>query len=169
MEINMLEIFKVRGKGNYKALLLSVFLAEGLGFLSGFLSTADPVTGYGKLDKPPLLPPGWVFPVVWTILYFLMAVAAYRVWLSGKQGARVSKPLGLYIVQLVLNFLWPIIFFRFSLYGWALVELLLMLVSIVLTTAEFYKADTASGNLMLPYVIWVSFAVFLNYGFWILN
>jgi tryptophan-rich sensory protein len=164
----MFNIFKVNGEKNIVALIISVLLAQGVGFLSGFLSmTAS--SNYENFNKPPFSPPGWVFPIVWTILYFLMAVAAYRIWMKGKAGEDVSKALTLYFTQLFLNFLWSIIFFRFRLYAIAFLELLILLVFILLTTFEFYRIDKPSAYLMIPYIAWVSFAGVLNYAIWMMN
>jgi benzodiazapine receptor len=164
----MFNIFKVDGKTNIVALIISILLAEGIGFLSGFLSMTSS-SAYENFNKPSFSPPGWVFPVVWTILYFLMAVAAYRIWMKGKSGENVSKALLLYAFQLFLNFLWSIIFFRFRLYAIAFLELLVLLVFILLTTFEFYDIDKPAAYLMIPYIAWVSFAGVLNYTIWMLN
>ncbi|MGH4140506.1 TspO/MBR family protein [Clostridium sp.] len=164
----MFNIFKVNGEKNIVALIISILLAQGVGLLSGLLSmTAS--SDYTNFNKPPFSPPGWVFPVVWTILFFLMAVAAYRIWMKGKAGEDVSKALTLYCAQLFLNFLWSIIFFRFRLYAIAFLELLLLLVLILLTCFEFYRIDKTSGYLMIPYIVWVSFAGVLNYAIWMMN
>ena len=98
-----------------------------------------------------------------------MAVAAYRIWMKGKSGVDVQKALVLYCIQLFLNFLWSIIFFRFRLYAIAFLELLLLLVYILLTTFEFYRIDKISAYLMIPYIAWVSFAGVLNYAIWMMN
>ena len=164
----MFNIFKVKGEKNIIALIISILIAEGIGQLSGFLSmTAS--NDYEKFNKPPFSPPGWVFPIVWTILFFLMAVAAYRIWMKGKSGEDARKALVLYSTQLFLNFLWSIIFFRFRLYAIAFLELLLLLVFILLTTFEFHRIDKTSGYLMIPYIAWVSFAGVLNFAIWMLN
>ncbi|MGH4119090.1 TspO/MBR family protein [Clostridium sp.] len=164
----MFNIFKVKGKKNIIALLISVLLAQGIGLLSGFLSMS-PTNAYESFNKPSFSPPGWIFPVVWTILFLLMAVAAYRIWMSCKSGVDVSKALILYGIQLFLNFLWSIIFFRYRLYALAFLELLVLLVFILLTTFEFYRIDKTAGYLMIPYIAWVSFAGVLNYTIWMLN
>ena len=164
----MFNIFKVDDKKNVVALIISVLLAQGVGFLSAFSST-NSQSAYEKFNKPFFSPPAWVFPIVWTILFFLMAIAAYRIWMKGKSGADVRKALVLYAVQLFLNFLWSIIFFRFRLYAVAFLELLLLLVYILLTTFEFYTVDKPSAFLMTPYIAWVSFAGVLNYAIWMMN
>jgi len=164
----MFNIFKVNHKKNIVALIISILLAEGIGFLSGFLSI-NATSTYENFNKPAFSPPGWVFPVVWTILFFLMAVAAYRIWMVGKSGGDVQKSLVLYGIQLFLNFFWSIIFFRFRLYAIAFLELLLLVIFILLTTFEFYKNDKIAAYLMIPYIGWVSFAGVLNYTIWMLN
>ena len=164
----MFNIIKVNGKKNFVALIISLLLAEGIGGLSGFLSM-DVSNTYQNFNKPFFSPPGWIFPIVWTILFFIMAVAAYRIWMIGKSGINVKKALVLYCIQLFLNFFWSIIFFRFRLYAIAFLELLLLLVFIVLTTFEFYRIDKTSSYFMIPYIAWVSFAGILNYTIWILN
>ena len=164
----MFNIFKVEGKKSIIALIVSILLAEGVGFLSGFLSMTSTST-YENFNKPSFSPPAWVFPVVWTILFFLMAVAAYRIWMKGRSGSDVTKALFLYLIQLFFNFLWSIIFFRFRLYAIAFLELLLLLVFILLTTFEFHKIDKPAAYLMIPYIVWVSFAGVLNYTIWMLN
>ena len=164
----MFTIFKVKDKKNIIALIISILLAEGIGFLSGFLSMTSS-SDYQNFNKPTFAPPGWVFPIVWTILFFLMAIAAYRIWMSGKSGEDVTKALFLYGTQLFYNFLWSIIFFRFRLYAIAFLELLVLLVFILLTTFEFYRIDKPSAYLMFPYIAWVSFAGVLNYTIFMLN
>ncbi|MBU3181507.1 TspO/MBR family protein [Clostridium psychrophilum] len=164
----MFNIIKVNSKKNFAALIISILLAEGIGGLSGFLSM-DVSNTYQNFNKPFFSPPGWIFPIVWTILFFIMAVASYRIWMIGKSGINVKKALVLYGIQLFLNFFWSIIFFRFRLYAIAFLELLLLLVFIILTTFEFYRIDKTSSYLMISYVAWVSFAGILNYTIWILN
>jgi len=164
----MFNIFKVYGKKNVVSLIISVLLAEGIGFLSAFLSMSAS-SDYENFNKPFFSPPGWVFPVVWTILFFLMAIAAYRIWMARNAGGDTRKALILYGTQLFLNFLWPIVFFRFRLYAIAFLELLLLLVFILLTTFGFYRIDKPAAYLMIPYIAWVSFAGVLNYAIWMMN
>lgn len=164
----MFNIFKVTGKKNIIALIISILLAQGVGLLSGFLSM-NSSSAYENFNKPSFSPPGWIFPVVWTILFTLMAVAAYRIWMKGKSGEEARKALLLYGIQLFLNFLWSIIFFRYRLYAIAFLELLVLLVFILLTTFEFYRIDKTAAYLMIPYIAWVSFAGVLNYTIWMLN
>ena len=155
-------------KRNLPVLILSVIIAEGVGALSAYLGMFNNQT-YQSLIKPSFTPPSWLFGVVWPILYLLMAIAAYRVWLKGRSGEDTTKALILYGIQLFLNFMWTILFFRFRLIGLAFFELMLLLVFILLTTFEFFKHDKLAGVLMIPYILWVSFAGVLNFTFWMLN
>jgi tryptophan-rich sensory protein len=98
-----------------------------------------------------------------------MGIASYRVWLAGKKGKNVDRALMFYIIQLMLNYLWPIIFFNFGIPGIAFIEIILLLVFIVLTTVKICKADRVSAYLMIPYILWTVFAAVLNFYIWILN
>ena len=164
----MKNIFKVDGRVNIKALIISVVVTFAAGFL-GALAGKDYFNDYLNLYKPIFAPPSFVFPVVWTILYILMAIAVYRVYMKKYSGTNIAKAIKLYAVQLFLNFLWPVLFFRFRLYGLAFLELLILLVFILLTTFEFYKNDKIAAFLMIPYIVWVSFAGVLNYAIWMMN
>lgn len=122
---------------------------------------------YQFLRQPPLSPPGWLFPIVWTILYLLMGIAAYLVWVrdsTGRNGALLF-----YGLQLAFNFVWTLIFFNLQNYGLALLWILILWVLILITTIRFFRETKAAGWLMLPYLLWVSFAVYLNAGVWLLN
>lgn len=150
--------------GTFILFLLGTFLAAASGIL-----VMGNIGDYEGFKKPIFSPPAFVFPIVWTILYSLMAIAAYRVWLKGKEGENIKGALALYGIQLFLNFLWPIIFFNFRLYGLAFLELLLLLVFVMLTTFRFFKIDKLAGILMLPYIIWLCIAGVLNFAIWYLN
>jgi tryptophan-rich sensory protein len=163
-----MSIYKVNGKRNILLLIFLIALVELGGFISAYLSNSASAQ-YMDLVKPAFSPPGWVFPIVWTILYFLMAVALYRIILWGSKGKNIGKAVLYFIVQIILNYLWTILFFRLNLYGVALLELLLLLFFIIMTTVEFCKIDKKAAWLMVPYILWVSFAAVLNLYFWILN
>lgn len=164
----MKNIFKVNGKYDIGALIISLLISEGLGFVARkFTPNSSEV--YKNLAKPFFSPPSLVFGVVWPILYALMAIAAYRIWLKGKEGKNVRKALALYTIQLILNFLWTFIFFQYQLFGLAFIEIVFLFIFIIFTTIEFFKVDKISGILMLPYALWVAFAVVLNYFIWALN
>ena len=147
--------------------LIGIISAELVGLVAGIVSA--PGGGlYETLVRPPLSPPGWVFPVVWVILYGLMGAAAYRIYKMPASEAR-NTALGFYVAQLAVNFLWPVVFFRFGAYGAAVAVILLLAVLVVLTVLSFMKVDPLAGRLLLPYLAWVLFAVYLNLGVYILN
>lgn len=164
----MNNIFTVKGKSNLLLLVLLVILIEGGAFLSG-RSAGESNLIYQYLNKPGFAPPGWVFPIVWTILYFLMSTALYRILLSGNFGKRIQDALKLFGIQLLLNYIWTPIFFRWNLYGIAFLVLLVLLYFIIRTMVEFSKIDSTSTLLMVPYLLWVTFATVLSYYIWILN
>ena len=149
-----------------KPLAVSLFIALGTGGLSALL-TQGAMERYRELEQPPLSPPGWVFPVVWSALFVLMGVAAYLVWMrdsTGRNGA-----LFFYGLQLIFNFVWPLLFFNARAYLASLIWLLLLWVLILITTARFFQETKAAGWLMIPYLLWVAFAGYLNAGVWLLN
>lgn len=149
-----------------KPLAVSVLIALGVGGLSALLTNSS-MEHYGQLKQPPLAPPGWLFPIVWTILFLLMGIAAYLVWMQNDPDRKTA--LTLYAVQLGFNFFWTIIFFNLRSYGLALVWLIALWVLILLTVRYFYKSTPAAGILLVPYLLWVTFAAYLNAGVWLLN
>ena len=151
----------------WKALLPSLAIPLATGGLSAFL-TKDGMRAFASLRQPPLSPPGWLFPVVWTILYLLMGVAAARVSLS-EAGEKRRAALRLYLVQLGVNFVWPLLFFNRQAFGFAFVWLALLFALIVWLTLSFREIDRAAPILLMPYLLWVAFAGYLNLGVWMLN
>ncbi len=123
---------------------------------------------YAGLTKPAWNPPGWLFGPVWTILYAMMAVAAWRVWLQGGW-TRQKAALGLYLLQWSLNALWTQLFFSLHRPGWALTEILVLLAAILATLRTFWRVDRPAALLLLPYAAWVAFASVLNWTIWRLN
>jgi tryptophan-rich sensory protein len=131
--------------------------------------TAGEVTGwYRTLVRPAIAPPNWVFGPVWTLLYAMMAVAAWRVGLAGTSAAR-SWAVALFVTQLALNLAWSWIFFHCHAMGAALVEIIFLWVAIGATTILFGRVASVSVWLMAPYWAWVSFATVLNAAYWRLN
>ena len=123
---------------------------------------------YAELAKPTWNPPGWIFGPVWTILYALMAVAAWRVWRQGGW-AKQKVALSLFVVQWALNALWTPLFFGLHRPGWALAEILILLAAILATMRAFWRVDRPAGLLLLPYAAWVAFATVLNWTIWRMN
>lgn len=138
-----------------------------VGGLSALL-TMSAMEDFAALNQPPLSPPGWLFPVVWTILYALMGVASYLVLTSGRPG-RAKTALVVYGIQLFFNFLWSIVFFNFGAYLFAFFWLIALWLLIIFTTLLFYRINKAAGYLMIPYILWVTFAAYLNLGIYLLN
>ena len=146
-------------------LAVSIGATELTGLVSGLLGGAAGER-YDQLVRPPLSPPGWLFPVVWTVLYALMGIAAYRVYCDAA-GARRTGALRLYALQLGVNFLWSPVFFGLG--SPALAVILLLDVLVVLTIARFASINRCAAWLMIPYLMWILFATYLNIGILVLN
>lgn len=146
-------------------LLIFCFAAAGLG---GLVTTPNIHNWYADLAKPSWTPPDWVFGPVWSILYFMMAVAAWLVWRqAGLAGAAV--PLAMFGIQLLLNVLWSWLFFGLYNPGAAAIDIVLLWIAIAATTVAFWRRSTIAGILFVPYLVWVSFASALNLAIWRLN
>ena len=155
-------------KINYKKLIISILIPLIVGGVSAFL-TRNSMTTFESVAKPPLSPPGWLFPVVWTILYILMGIASYLVSTSKGPKTLSDSALAIYGLQLVFNFFWSIIFFNMEAYLFAFIWLIALWLLILWTTVSFYKINKTAGLLMIPYLIWVAFAGYLNFGIYLLN
>ena len=151
-----------------KQYVLFIGLSEAVGILSGILSREGTATYGQMLQKPALSPPGWLFPVVWTLLYALMGISATRVWATPKTQAR-SRGLNLFIAQLIVNFFWSPIFFNARAYDLAFGWLLLLWVLVFLMILEFRKVDKIAARLQISYLLWLTFAAYLNWAVWQLN
>lgn len=147
------------------ALVVSLVFAFGAAATGALVEVGG---WYAALNKPSWNPPSWVFGPVWSLLYILMALAAWRVWLRGGFAAQ-RRALALYFVQLVLNAAWTPIFFGARSPGWALLEIILLWLAIAACVAAFRRVDRIAWALLLPYLAWVSFAAFLNFTLWRLN
>lgn len=148
------------------ASILVCFLAAGIG---GYFTAQSIPTWYAALEKPSFSPPNWVFGPVWTFLYLLMGISAYLVWERGLGEKGVKKALGIFGLQLVLNALWSIAFFgmRSPLAGF--VVIVALWAAILFTILEFRKVHRAAWWLLIPYILWVSFAAFLNFSIMMMN
>jgi tryptophan-rich sensory protein len=145
--------------------ILICFAAAGI----GSLATTPQIPGwYANLAKPTWTPPGWIFGPVWTLLYLMMAVAAWLVWRqAGFAGAKL--PLALFAIQLVLNSLWSVLFFGLQNPGAAAVDIILLWAAILATMVTFWRRSRVAGGLLAPYLAWVSFAAVLNAAIWRMN
>ena len=143
-------------------ILLITFLASGIG---GYTTATFKEPWYSQIILPSFNPPSWVFGPVWTVLYILMSVAIWRIWINYYD----NKILNLYLLHLFFNMIWSIIFFGFHEIGLALLDLVLILIFIVLLMKIYYLKDKISFSLMVPYFLWSSYALVLNFNIFILN
>jgi len=153
---------------NRKLLIKSIALPLLVGIVAGLL-TRNAMQDFDVLIKPPLSPPGWLFPVVWTILYILMGISAYLIKTSDAGAEAKSDALMIYNYQLIVNFLWSIFFFNFEWRLFSFFWILLLWVLIILMIRQFDKISKTAAYLNLPYLLWVTFAAYLNFGIWWLN
>lgn len=153
-------------KINITELLIFIVSAELTGALSRLLS-GNSFEFFETLTKPPFSPPGWIFPIVWFILYALMGFAAYLIYKSDSKGR--NSALVIYWAQLFLNFLWSIVFFRFNLTGLSVAVILALLVMVTFMIFKFGKINTKAAAINIPYILWLLYASYLNIGILLLN
>ncbi len=145
-----------------------VFICEAAGFVSGLLTREGTRLYAESVTKPFLSPPGIVFPIVWTVLYALMGIGAGLIAASTQSGKR-TVGLRLFWAQLVFNFFWSVIFFNMRAYGAALIWLVILWALIFAMIRAWYSVDKTAALLQIPYLVWVTFAGYLNAGVWLLN
>lgn len=138
-------------------LLVSLLISLGTGVIAGFL-TFGSMAQYQEMYHPPLAPPGWVFPVVWLFLYTLLGIASYRIYLKNPK----AEALKLYLIQLAVNFFWPVFFFNLGWQLFAAVWLLVLWYLVFVMIKEFARIDEGAARLMIPYLVWLTFAAYLN-------
>ena len=155
-------------KIKWRSLIAALAIPLAVGGLSAWV-TKDAMERFAELDQPPLSPPGWVFPVVWTILFILMGVSSYLVGTSGMPGRERRNALLLYGVQLVVNFFWSIFFFNMGWYLFSFFWLALLWLLVLETIDLFWKISRSAGILLFPYLAWITFAGYLNFGIFLLN
>ncbi len=150
-------------------LILSVVICQAAGFLGSLATTPSIGTWYKTLAKPSFNPPNAVFGPVWITLYLMMSIALFLVWKQGSVTKGVKPALIIFFVQLALNTLWSILFFGLHQPGWAFLEIIILWLFILLALLLFWRLSWAAGILLLPYLLWVSFASVLNFALWRLN
>jgi len=150
-------------------LVIAILVCEAAGAIGGLATASSVRTWYATLAKPPFNPPAWIFGPVWTALYALMGVAAWLVWRKGLGAGGVRPALALFGVQLLLNVAWSFIFFGLHSPMYAFFELILLWLAILATAFAFAKVAPLAAILLVPYILWVSFAGVLNFYIWILN
>lgn len=149
-----------------KSLILNILLSVGVGLLSSFL-TGNFSALYQDVNRPTLSPPAWLFPVVWSILYVLMGVSAYIIGESNSD--MKSSALRIYYLQLAVNFLWSPLFFVFDLYWFSFFWLILLWALVLIMIIRFFGINKTAAYLQIPYLIWLTFAAYLNFSVAILN
>ena len=151
-------------------LLVACGISLAAGLIGSFTTMGEGFNlWYATIEKPSFTPPNWVFGPVWTILYLLMGVAAFLIWQKGVQFRMIRIALRWFLVQLVLNALWTPVFFGLHQIGWAFVVIVLLWIAIVVTTYCFARVSKTGAALLVPYLLWVSFAAVLNGAIWWLN
>lgn len=155
-------------KKNKRLLIICLLLPLAVGGLSALLSGGG-MEHFEIIQKPPLTPPGWLFPLAWSALYLLMGLACYLALAAGEPRTAVRSAAIVYGVQLIMNLLWPVFFFNLSAYLFSFLWLAVLWLLILLCLILFCRLKCAAGWLMLPYLAWVAFAGYLNLGVYLLN
>lgn len=149
-------------------LLVSIILPLALGAIAGMFTSQSVPEWYETLNRPSFNPPNWIFGPVWTILYILMGISLFLIW---KQNSSKERNLAIliFLSQLMLNFFWSFIFFYFNMIGFALIEIILLWINIVIMIVLFYKIKPIAAYINIPYLLWVTFATVLNASYFLLN
>lgn len=150
----------------WKPLIICLLIPLAVGGLSALL-TMESMEIFGKLNQPPLSPPGFLFPIVWTVLFILMGISSYLIYVSDNQNKK--KALTIYAVQLFFNFVWSLIFFNMQAYLFAFIWLVILWLFIIAMIVSFWKISKPAALLQIPYLLWVTFAGYLNLGIFLLN
>ena len=155
-------------KVNKRLLTVCIAIPLLVGITAGFL-TRNSMAVFESAAKPPLSPPAWLFPIVWTILYTLMGISSYIVVTSNAPKSKIENTIRIYVIQLIVNFLWPFFFFQLGWYEFSFLWLLLLWLLVFLMIWKFNEISKISAYLNLLYLLWLTFAAYLNYGIWRLN
>jgi tryptophan-rich sensory protein len=151
------------------AFVINIAITLGVGALGSWATLQSVKTWYRTINKPSFNPPDWLFGPVWTTLYVLIGIAAYLVWVRRDKIVHFPRTVAIYLIQLILNLAWSFIFFYLHEIGFALAEIILLLIIIVINGLVFYKINKWAGLIFIPYFLWVSFATILTYNIFILN
>ena len=158
----------MKKKVDIKLLAKCIAIPLLVGAVAGFISGGG-MRVFESVNQPPLSPPAWAFPVVWTILYTLMGISSYRILTSGAKEDQIYKAMSLYWYQLAVNFLWPTFFFNFRWYLFSFFWLVLLWVLVLAMILRFWRIDKRAAWINIPYLVWLTFAGYLNLGIWWLN
>lgn len=151
---------------NKKSLLINIAIPLAVGGISALITNSG-FREYKNVSQPALSPPPAVFPIVWSILYILMGISSYLIWEKDKSKAK--KPLAIYAIQLFFNFMWPIFFFSFEAYLFSFIWLLILWVLVLVMIIYFNRVSKTAAVLQIPYLLWLTFAAYLNLGVYLLN
>jgi translocator protein len=154
---------------NIVKLLLALAASLCAGLIGSMFTASKIPTWYASLQKPVFTPPNWLFAPAWTVLYILMGVAAFFVWRKGLSNAAVRKAMIFFLVQLILNALWSVVFFGMQSPLGGVIVIVILWVAILMTLLQFFRISKAAGGLMIPYILWVTYAASLNISIWIMN
>lgn len=147
---------------NFFKLIISILICQSAGIIGSFFTVSSLGSWYQTINKPSFNPPGYLFGPVWITLYLLMGISLYLVW-SKKGNAEIKIPLIIFFAQLFFNTIWSVLFFGFQSPVLALTDIIILLVLIIMTIISFYRVSKPAAFLMIPYILWVSFATVLNY------
>jgi benzodiazapine receptor len=156
-------------KSNIIKLIISIVLPQVAGGIGSLFTMTSVTTWYVGLNKASFNPPGWIFGPVWTALYLMMGIAVFLIWREGLQRQDIRRAVALFGIQLALNLLWSFMFFYLKMPFAAFVEIILLWISILITILAFIRISKWAGILLIPYLLWVSFASILNFYLWRLN
>jgi translocator protein len=156
-------------KSNIIKFIICLLIPQAVGGIGSLFTMTSVSTWFAGLNKPSFNPPGWIFGPVWTILYLMMGIALFLVWKHGFQRQDVRCAVGLFSIQLTLNLAWTFLFFYLKMPLAAFVEIIILWISILITTIAFIRISKTAGILLVPYLLWVSFASVLNFFLWRLN
>ena len=150
-------------------LMIAIIICQLAGIIGSIFTMPSVETWLDTLNKPVIMPPNWIFSPVWITLFFLMGISLFLVWEKGLKNKEVKVAVMLFGIQLVLNVLWSVFFFGLKNPFYAFIEIIVLWLAILATIIKFYKISRKAAYLLLPYIIWVSFAAILNLRFWLLN
>jgi tryptophan-rich sensory protein len=156
-------------RGSILKLAACILICEFAGIIGSVFTYPNITTWYAGIQKPWFNPPNWIFGPAWTILYALMGIALYLVWKKGFEKKESRIALSVFVAQLALNTLWSLLFFGAKNLGLAFAEIIIMWFAILANIILFYRIDRRAGLILVPYILWVSFASLLTYSVWVLN
>ena len=156
-------------KFQFVPFIICLIIPLAIGAIGGFFTMESVKTWYTTLNKPSFNPPNYLFGPVWSTLYAIMGIASYLVWKKRNVAKNYTLAASVYFIQLILNLMWSFIFFYQQQIGFALIEIIILLIAIIINSVLFYRINKVAGLLYIPYIMWVSFATVLTYSIYMLN